>query len=287
MALGAMAALAATGLAFYAMGSPNVDGQTWQQLLSDDGSAADPLPIWGRINCTAPERHRQVSRGGEPSGNLAADLLGGTPFRRLTVFDGDDNSGERCELGLNDRYTGPTVLYRERQQRITRLSLRLPRDFPLEAKAWQTVVQMKQTQPSDGGGSSPVIELSAYDGRWHLSVSTGRRQDDWTRWTAPAQRGEWVRFTFDVLYSKHPRVGYVRLLADLNGDGDTADARERTGPHFGTTLKKELRERPPADGMRRGASIPSHLRIGVYHDPAIPCPSGCSIDVDNVEVLGP
>lgn len=256
-------------------------------LLRDSAVDSDPLPIWGRITCATADRHQWIPIGGDPSPRLDEGLLGSTAFRRLTVYDGDDNSGERCELGMNDRHVGPTALFHEGEHRVTRVALRLPQSFPLEANSWQTVVQMKQTQPSDGGGSSPVIELSAYRGLWHLSVSTGHHEDDWTRWTAPARRGLWTHFTFDVLYSQHPMVGNVRFLADLNGDGDTNDADENNGPYYGTTLKRELPEKPPFDGLRRGASIPSHLRVGLYHDPSIPCPGGCAIDVDSVEVIAP
>ena len=43
------------------------------------------------------------------------------------------------------------------------------------------------------------------------------------------------------------------------------------------------------DGLKPGQPIPSHLRAGIYHDPLIPCPSptGCSVDIDNVQVIRP
>jgi hypothetical protein len=34
-----------------------------------------------------------------------------------------------------------------------------------------------------------------------------------------------------------------------------------------------------------GQSIPDHLRTGIYHDPNYNCPTGCSMDVDNVQVV--
>ena len=41
------------------------------------------------------------------------------------------------------------------------------------------------------------------------------------------------------------------------------------------------------DGIAPGKSIPSHLRVGIYHDPAIalPTPSTCAVDVDNVQIV--
>ena len=56
----------------------------------------------------------------------------------------------------------------------------------------------------------------------------------------------------------------------------------------GATLKTEAAGSFNAeDGLAAGASIPSHLRMGISHDPSIPCPSptGCSIDLDNIQVI--
>ena len=43
-----------------------------------------------------------------------------------------------------------------------------------------------------------------------------------------------------------------------------------------------------SDGYGPGDTIPDHLRAGIYHNPSISCPppSGCSVDVDNVQVAG-
>jgi len=34
-----------------------------------------------------------------------------------------------------------------------------------------------------------------------------------------------------------------------------------------------------------GQSIPDHLRAGIYENPDYPCPSGCSVDIDNVPAM--
>jgi hypothetical protein len=163
------------------------------------------------------------------------------------------------------------------------VSLRLPNSFPLGAKRWQTVLQMKQAQPSAGGGGSPMIQLLAHNGYWHLSVATNHDVRTWTRWRGRARHNVWVRFKLNVLYSRHHKRGVVRLRADLNGDGDFRDRKERAGPYHGTTLKRETGG-GGTDGVNTGTSIPSHLRVGIYHDPKIKCPDGCSIDVDSVHV---
>src|SRR5204863_4239860 len=43
---------------------------------------------------------------------------------------------------------------------------------------------------------------------------------------------------------------------------------------------------PDDDPLAQGQSVPSHLRLGIYHHDPIPCraPRGCAIDVDNVQV---
>jgi hypothetical protein len=261
-------------------------GQETTTLFTDSAARADPTPVWGRIDCALDRgpRQRQELLGGDLS-RTDNSLVGATAFRRLTVFDGDDAYGERCELGLNDWREGPTALFHEGERRVTYLALRLPRSFPLEAGRWQTVMQMKQTQPSDGGGGSPMVSLEAYGGDWRLNVARAREGRDWTRWRAPARRGSWTRFILDVRYSRNPRLGWVRLFADLNGDGDTADRAERSGLIRGPTLKTETPNEGAPDGVRRGNSIPSHLRVGIYHHESISCPRGCSIDVDSVRVV--
>ena len=39
------------------------------------------------------------------------------------------------------------------------------------------------------------------------------------------------------------------------------------------------------DGLLPGDTIPSHLRMGLYHNSVIPCPGGCSIEFDNIQVV--
>jgi hypothetical protein len=97
----------------------------------------------------------------------------------------------------------------------------------------------------------------------------------------------------EVTYSQHSDQGMVKLYIDRNGDGDALDPEEQS-PNITThTLKYETPDHHGAandtDGLAPGDSIPSHLRIGPYHDPSIDCPapSGCSLQVDNVQVVGP
>jgi Polysaccharide lyase/RTX calcium-binding nonapeptide repeat (4 copies) len=250
-----------------------------QPLFQDLGSSADPVPIWGSIDCAAPTRHQHVGSGGDSHYTGTRAAQGNDDYRVMTAYDGDDYYGERCELGKNWRDDGRTVLYREGQRRVTFFSLRLGSNIPLDTDEWQVVMQMKQTNPAANGDGAPIISLEAKDGRWRL-------MNDWDElWSAPAQRSHWTRFAFDVRYSQNPSVGSIRAYVDLNGDGDAADSNEQSPLMYTQTLKPETSGGAADDGIAPGQSIPSHLRLGLYHDPEISCGGGCSVGVDNVQVF--
>ena len=252
-------------------------------VASDNSSAPDPLPFWGTVECAEGSRYAHSESGGD--GHPSASGEAADPaYRRLTVLDGDDFFGERCELGENDYRTGPTVFYHEGQHRVTYFSERLPANFPLATTQWQTVMQMKQAQPSDDNGSGPALEMEARSSHWVVV----NRWD--TVWEFPARRNLWTRFAWDVYYSQDAAKGWIQVSADLNGDGDFADSGERSPTIHGATLQTEVEgSSGSAGGLNPGDPIPSHLRIGIYHDPDISCaaPVECSVDVDNVQVVEP
>jgi hypothetical protein len=74
---------------------------------------------------------------------------------------------------------------------------------------------------------------------------------------------------------------------DLNGDGDFSDPGELSRVFHTYTLKIQVPG--PVTDIAPGHPIPSHLRAGLYHNSSIPCPApaGCSVDIDNVQVLRP
>ena len=259
-------------------------------LAEDTASSQDPLPFWGSIDCESASRHQQVSVGGDPHPKANGAPQGNSSFRRLTALDGDDFYGERCELGRNDHRIGTTVFYHEGDRRVTYLSIRLPSNFPPSTPDWQKVMQMKQTHPSDNGGGTPVLSLGAYDGKWMLfnSDSAGPSGNDHAIWEAPVQTGVWIRFAFDIVYSQSASKGSIQVYVDTNGDNDFADASEQSSVIRTYTLKYETGTNT-SDGLAAGQSIPSHLRAGIYHNSAIACPSpsGCSVDLDNVQVVAP
>ncbi len=245
-------------------------------LFSDPGESEDVAALWGEYACAEETQISLETEGGVDDG----------PYRRFTVIDGDDVDGERCEAGRNDHDDGPTAVYGDGERRITRLAVRLPEDFPLDAESFQVVMQMKQAQPSANGGGTPALSLEAREGHWVLyrSANTGDSSESEELWSAPAEKGVWARFEFDVTYSADPGEGSLRVRADLDGDGEL---EEDSGTIETATLKLETEGGEEGDGIEPGEAIPSHLRIGLYHDPKIECPKpkGCSVEIDEVEVI--
>ena len=249
-------------------------------LKRDTASRPNPVPLWGSIECARRSRVRRVALAGGRRAGTKGRSRRVRAYRQLTVFDGDDFYGARCELGRNS-WVEPTFQnYREGQHRVTFISLRLPRSFPLSLARWQTVIQMKQAEPSGRTSGGPILEVQAYAGRFFLV-------HDWHNlWSTRAVKRRWMRLALDVRYSQSARFGSVTMYLDRNGDGDASDRGERSRTFHVSTLKQE----PAGEalyGLAPGSSIPSHLRVGIYHDPSYPCPRpvGCSIQVDDVEVV--
>jgi hypothetical protein len=253
-------------------------------VASDTSAESNPLSFWGSIQCQNSSRYASVQSEGDTHVTASGASQSNSAFRRMTAFDGDEFYGERCELGENDQNTGPTVFYHEGQHRVTYISERLPSNFPLNTSNWQTVMQMKQTQPSDDNCCGPELEMQATRGEWVIA-------DSWkVLWNFPAKANAWTRFAWDVYYSQDASKGWLQVSADLNGDGDFDDPGERSPVIHTATLRTEPAPRGATDiGLPAGAPIPSHLRAGIYHNPSIPCPppGGCSVDVDNVQVVAP
>ena len=133
-----------------------------------------------------------------------------------------------------------------------------------------------------------MLELDAWGDRWRLRQSKSPRtaEDSRQLWSAPAQLDTWTRFAFDIRYSQKRKRGRITVYADLDGDGGFSGAGERSATMKTYTLKREIRG-GYKDGIKPGKSIPSHLRAGIYHDDALDCGGGCSVDIDNVQVIRP
>jgi hypothetical protein len=241
------------------------------QLLREDlATDRDPTPLWGELLAVSPTRYHWFPSGGPDDG----------PFRRLTAQDGDlfHGDSERAEIGDSD-YT-PTdgkldtfYLYRAGMRRVTSFWMRLPPDFPIDTDDWQVVMQMKETDPATNTAGTPVISLQATDGHWILkqSLSSGPSDDTRILWQTPAKVGVWTHIVVDATYSTDPATGRIGITIG-----------KASSPVFHTyTLKTEVS--PPGPGLHVGDPIPSHLRLGIYHDPPLP---GTSVDIARVQIFG-
>jgi hypothetical protein len=241
------------------------------QLLQEDlATDPDPTALWGELLAVSASRFEWFASGGPDDG----------PFRRMTAEDGDlfHGNSERAELGDSD-YT-PTdgkldtfYLYREGMRRVTSFWMRLPANFPIDTDDWQVVMQMKETDPATNTDGTPVISLQATQGQWILkqSLSTGPSNDTRVLWQTPATLGVWTHIVVDATYSTDPATGRIAITIG-----------EASSPEFHTyTLKTEVS--PPGPGLHAGDPIPSHLRLGIYHDTPMP---GTSVDIARVQIFG-
>jgi hypothetical protein len=288
-------------------------------VRSDTAGNPSALVPWGEYAC-APDQVRWSPVRGDPATTVTGTSQGNRAFRELTVMDGDnpDGDGERCELGKNsfvDGIAGPRNLlgtfynYFEGDRRATYASIRLPWNFPIDAAGWQNVLQLKQAGPSNGSDGTPMLSLKIFRDRFRLfHTPTSSQGPDTQLWSpdpaanpdARPRPGIWYRIAIDAMFSRDPHIGWVKMYIDLNGDGDFDDPQEQSPVFSGDSLGGTLKTEPAPDsndpddpghgrdvGPATGASIPSHLRVGIYHKPVIPCPGGCSVDFDNVQVVKP
>jgi hypothetical protein len=239
-------------------------------LKEDMATEPDPRSLWGDIDAVSPTRAQWLAAGGPDGG----------PFRRMTALDGDlyHGNSERAELGnsnylLDEGKPDTFYLYRAGMRRVTSFWIRLPATFPMNTDEWQVVMQMKQSDPATNADGTPVIALQATEGQWLLkqSSSTGVSEDTRILWKAPARVGAWTQITVDATYSTDPAAG--RFAITIGG---------ASSPVLRTyTLKSEVS--PPGPELHAGDPIPSHLRLGIYHQPTLP---GTSVDIAQVQIFG-
>ena len=198
---------------------------------------------WSTFSCESDKRFAHVN----------APVAQGAWAYGFELRDGDDSYGERCELSQGNPTRPGFPVFEEDEERWISWQIYLPNDYPLETTRWSVVNQWKQR----GDLGTPALSMQARAGQFQLKHSNSNRHSccTVTRWSGPAKRNRWVRFTLHVKFSPDKSVGFIELFGDLDGSG-----QRLLLPKLSTHTMKR-------DGD--GDAVRSHGRIGPYRDPDI------------------
>ncbi|MGH2962024.1 MAG: heparin lyase I family protein [Solirubrobacterales bacterium] len=223
-------------------------------VRSDPGIDPNPENLWGDIQCQADSRYEHHVTGGPDGG----------PWRQLTVLDGDNFFGERCELGRNTKrygrssttdHRGTFYLFRKGDRRIIDWDFKLMSGFPVTTQN-STIFQLKHTCPCDSITSNPAVQLMPKLPNLYLRVpSNDTDTSEWDRWSTRVQTGVWYHATLDITFHTTEADGRVQLTID-DVDG-VADARSSPTLSLSTINRDD------------GVPSPDHLRMGHYRNTAI------------------
>ncbi|MEA2466473.1 MAG: hypothetical protein QOJ57_599 [Thermoleophilaceae bacterium] len=199
---------------------------------------------WASYSCADRSRVKQVT---SPSaqGKRAYDV---------SIRDGDDSYGERCEIGMGNPGRSGFPEFTQGDERWISWQVYLPDGYPIDTPYWQLFFQIHQR----GDGGCPPISMGVEDGQFKMFKSARPTYVVDTRemWAAPATGNRWVKFTLHIKNSTNPNEGFVELFGDLDGQG-VKTLLPRTATHTMTI-----------DPNGGGAMI-NHARVGIYRNPAI------------------
>jgi hypothetical protein len=198
---------------------------------------------WASWSCADSSRVQEVS----------SPAVQGRKAYELTVRDGDNSWGERCELGHGNPGRSGFPLFRAGDETWMSFQVYLPDNYPINTPHWNVFFQIHQ----EGDGGCPPITLQVVNGQFKLFNSARRTYvtDTVEKWHAPAQRNRWTKFTIHMKNSTDDNVGFVELFSDLEGQGMKL-VMPKTYMHTMTAR---------ADN----SAMINHARIGIYRNPAI------------------
>jgi hypothetical protein len=198
---------------------------------------------WANYSCQDASRVAQVT----------SPVAQGNKAYEITLRDGDDSYGERCELGQGNPTRTGFPIFQEGQERWVSFQVYLPDDYPIDTRDWNVIFQEKQL----GSMGTPALSMEVQNGRFILmnADSNGVSGGTVQKWSGPAVRNQWVKFTVHTKFSPDPSVGTVELFGDLDGQGE-----KLLLPEIHThTMKRD----------DAGVAVPSQARIGMYRNPRI------------------
>jgi hypothetical protein len=198
---------------------------------------------WASESCADSSRVQEVS----------SPVAQGNQAYKLTVQDGDNSYGERCELGQGNPGRTGFPLFHDGDERWISFQVYLPDSYPIETPNWNVMFQIHQ----QGDGGCPPISLNVEDGQFKLYNSATPQYvlNTTEKWHAPAQRNRWAKFTMHIKNSTDDNTGFVELFGDLDGQGQKL-LMPKTYMHT-MTIGSD------------GAPMTNHARIGIYRNPKI------------------
>jgi hypothetical protein len=186
-------------------------------------------------------------------GEVSSPVAQGQKAYKLTVQDGDNSWGERCELGHGNPTRSGFPVFHAGEDVWISFSVYLPDNYPINTRDWNVMFQIHQ----EGDGGCPPIAMHVEEGEWRLFNSSRPSYvlDTVEKWHAPAERNRWTKFTIHMMNSGSDDKGFVELYSDLGGNG-MEQVMPRTYMHTMTVRSN-------------GSPMTNHARIGIYRDPAI------------------
>jgi hypothetical protein len=227
-------------LAAFAAGAASASAKTLQIADGERSLSQD----WANYSCQDRSRVQQVT----------SPVAQGKHAYQLEVRPGDNSYGRRCEIGMGNPSKAGFPTFQSGDERWISFQVYLPDDYPIDTHMWNVMFQIHQ----QGDGGCPPIALSVQDGQFKMFNSARNTYVLDTRelWSAPAQRNHWAKFTLHIKNSPDPKVGFVELFGDLDGNGEKR-LMDKTYTH---TMTKDS----------SGAAMVNHARVGIYRNPQIP-----------------
>jgi hypothetical protein len=213
-------------------------------VLQSSGAEKSWNQEWASWSCADKSRFQEVQ----------APAAEGQKAYKLTVQDGDDAWGERCELGDGNPGRTGYPLFHEGDERWISFQVYLPDNYPIDTPDWNVMFQIHQ----EGDGGCPPLALHVEDGQFKLFNSSSKNYvfDTVEKWHAPAQRNHWAKFTIHMMNSTDDNKGFVEMFGDLDGQGQKL------------LMPKEYMHTMTVD-KDTGRPMTNHARIGIYRNPKI------------------
>jgi hypothetical protein len=195
---------------------------------------------WANYSCQDASRVQEID-----------DAAQGSHAYRISVQDGDDSYGERCELGQANPTRANFPLFHEGDERWISYQMRLGDDVNTAPDSWFVVMQLKQL----GGLGTPAVSMGINRDKLILMNSDTNHDSSGCNWwwQGPAYKNRWLKFTYHIKFSPDDSVGYIELYGDMGDGQGMHQLMARTYMH---TQKVGF----------DGKTVDSHSRIGIYRD---------------------